>query len=104
MPIARISPRTTGKPATCQASVPPLTTMARAKPAAPSRAQAASARFPLWQSTYTGAEESTCPKAANPAYVLLVTRFKATPYGQAALKSRWFSSDRIGPPADILSK
>jgi hypothetical protein len=44
------------------------------------------------------------PKAANPAYVLLVTRFKATPYGQAALKSRWFSSDRIGPPADILSK
>ena len=44
------------------------------------------------------------PKAANPAYVLLVTRFKATPYGQAALKSRWFSSDRIGPPADIISK
>jgi len=44
------------------------------------------------------------PKAAQPAYVLLVTRFKETPYGKHALKARWFSSERPSPPADIISK
>jgi len=44
------------------------------------------------------------PKAANPAYTLLVTRFKETPYGAEALKRHWFSKDRPEPPADIISK
>ena len=44
------------------------------------------------------------PKAANPAYVLLVTRFKQTPYGEHALKRHWFSKERPVPPADIISK
>jgi hypothetical protein len=44
------------------------------------------------------------PKAANPAYVLLVTRFKQTPYGEHALKRHWFSKERPNPPADIISK
>jgi hypothetical protein len=44
------------------------------------------------------------PKAAQPAYVLLVTRFKETPYGKHALKARWFSSERPSPPSDIISK
>jgi hypothetical protein len=44
------------------------------------------------------------PKAANPAYQLLVTRFKETPYGEHALKAHWFSAERPSPPADIISK
>ena len=44
------------------------------------------------------------PKAANPAYTLLVTRFKETPYGAEALKRHWFSKDRPEPLADIISK
>jgi len=44
------------------------------------------------------------PKAANPAYVLLVTRFKETPYGAEALKRHWFAKDRPLPPADIIGK
>ena len=44
------------------------------------------------------------PKAANPAYVLLVTRFKQTPFGEHALKHHWFSRERPVPPADIISK
>jgi hypothetical protein len=44
------------------------------------------------------------PKAANPAYQLLVTRFKETPYGAHALKAHWFSAERPSPPADIISK
>lgn len=44
------------------------------------------------------------PKAANPAYVLLVTRFKETPYGAEALKRHWFAKDRPQPSADIISK
>jgi hypothetical protein len=44
------------------------------------------------------------PKAANPAYVLLATRFKQTPYGEHALKRHWFSKERPNPPADIISK
>ena len=44
------------------------------------------------------------PKAAQPAYVLLVTRFKETRYGKHALKARWFSSERPSPPSDIISK
>ena len=46
----------------------------------------------------------TEPKAANPAYVLLVTRFKQTPYGEHALKHHWFSKERPSPPADVISK
>lgn len=44
------------------------------------------------------------PKAANPAYRLLVTRFKDTPYGAHALKARWFSAERPVLPADLLSR
>lgn len=44
------------------------------------------------------------PKAANPAYVLLVTHFKETPYGVEALKRHWFAKDRPEPSADIISK
>lgn len=44
------------------------------------------------------------PKAANPAYTLLVTHFKETPYGEEALKRHWFSKDRPEPGADIISK
>ena len=44
------------------------------------------------------------PKAANPAYVLLVTHFNDTPYGKHALKAHWFSSERPTPPADIVTK
>lgn len=44
------------------------------------------------------------PKAANPAYVLLVTRFKQTPYGEHALKRHWFSKDSPEPSADVISK
>ncbi|MGI9110154.1 MAG: hypothetical protein ACR2KA_09070 [Opitutales bacterium] len=44
------------------------------------------------------------PKAANPAYRLLVTRFPQTPYGAEALKRRWFSTERPSPPTDIISK
>lgn len=44
------------------------------------------------------------PKAANPAYVLLVTHFKETPYGVEALKRHWFAKDRPLPPADIIGK
>ena len=43
-------------------------------------------------------------KAANPAYVLLVTRFKQTPYGEYALKRRWFSKETPEPSSDIISK
>ncbi len=44
------------------------------------------------------------PKAANPAYALLVTRFKDTPYGAEALKRHWFAKDRPEPSADIISR
>jgi hypothetical protein len=44
------------------------------------------------------------PKAANPAYVMLVTHFKETPYGTEALKRHWFAKDRPVPPADVISK
>jgi len=44
------------------------------------------------------------PKAAVPAYRLLVTRFPQTPYGQHAVAKKWFSPERPEPPADILSK
>ena len=44
------------------------------------------------------------PKAAVPAYRLLVTRFSQTPYGQHAVTKKWFSSERPEPPADLLSK
>ena len=43
-------------------------------------------------------------KAANPAYVLLVTRFKQTPYGEHALKRNWFSKETPEPSSDIISK
>ena len=43
-------------------------------------------------------------KAANPAYVLLVTRFKQTPYGEHALKRNWFSKETPEPSADIIAK
>jgi len=43
-------------------------------------------------------------KAANTAYVLLVTRFKQTPYGEYALKRRWFSKETPEPSSDIISK
>jgi hypothetical protein len=44
------------------------------------------------------------PKAATPAYRLLVTRFPQTPYGAYALKAHWFSPERPMPPSDIISK
>ena len=44
------------------------------------------------------------PKAATPAYRLLVTRFALTPYGAHALKSHWFSTERPAPPTDIIGK
>ena len=44
------------------------------------------------------------PKAANPAYVLLVTHFKQTPYGEHALKAHWFSKERPLPSVDVISK
>ena len=44
------------------------------------------------------------PKAANPAYVLLVTRFKQTPYGEYALKRHWFSKETPEPSSDIIAK
>ena len=43
-------------------------------------------------------------KAANPAYVLLVTRFKQTPYGEHALKRNWFSKETPEPSSDIIAK
>jgi len=44
------------------------------------------------------------PKAAVPAYRMLVTRFPRTPYGQHAIAKKWFSSERPEPPSDILSR
>ena len=44
------------------------------------------------------------PKAAVPAYRLLVTRFPLTPYGQHAVAKKWFSAERPEPSADLLSK
>lgn len=44
------------------------------------------------------------PKAANPAYMLLVTHFRETPYGAEALKRHWFAKDRPEPSAEIISK
>ena len=44
------------------------------------------------------------PKAAVPAYRLLVTRFPQTPYGQHAVAKKWFSAERPEPSADLLSK
>ncbi len=44
------------------------------------------------------------PKAANPAYVLLVTHFKETPYGEYALNRHWFSKESPSPSADIITK
>ena len=43
-------------------------------------------------------------KAAIPAYVLLVTHFKETTYGQHALEHHWFAKERPSPAADILSQ
>ena len=44
------------------------------------------------------------PKAAVPAYRLLVTRFPQTPYGQHAVAKKWFSPERPEPSADLLSR
>jgi hypothetical protein len=44
------------------------------------------------------------PKAAVPAYRLLVTRFPQTPYGQHAVAKKWFSAERPEPSADLLSR
>ena len=44
------------------------------------------------------------PKAAVPAYRLLVTRFPQTPYGRHAIAKKWFSPERPEPSADLLSK
>ena len=44
------------------------------------------------------------PKAANPAYALLVTHFKDTSYGAEALKRHWFAKDKPEPSADIINK
>lgn len=44
------------------------------------------------------------PKAATPAYRLLISRFPQTPFGAHALKTHWFSPERPSPPADIISK
>ena len=39
-----------------------------------------------------------------PAYRLLISRFKQTPFGAHALKANWFSGERPEPPSDILSR
>jgi hypothetical protein len=44
------------------------------------------------------------PKAAVPAYRLLVTRFPQTPYGRHAVAKKWFSAERPEPSADLLSR
>ena len=44
------------------------------------------------------------PKAAVPAYRMLVSRFPQTPYGRHAVAKKWFSPDRPEPSADLLSK
>lgn len=44
------------------------------------------------------------PKAAVPAYRLLVSRFPLTVHGKHALSAHWFSAVRSQPPSDILSK
>lgn len=44
------------------------------------------------------------PKAATPAYRLLISRFPQTPFGAHALKSHWFSPERPSPPVDLISK
>lgn len=44
------------------------------------------------------------PKAAVPAYRMLVSRFPKTPYGQHAVAKKWFSPERPSPPSDILSR
>jgi tetratricopeptide (TPR) repeat protein len=44
------------------------------------------------------------PKAAVPAYRLLISRFPLTTHGKHALRAHWFSAVRSEPPADILSK
>jgi tetratricopeptide (TPR) repeat protein len=44
------------------------------------------------------------PKAAVPAYRLLVTRFPLTAHGKHALRAHWFSAVRSEPPSDLLSK
>jgi hypothetical protein len=44
------------------------------------------------------------PKAAVPAYRLLVSRFPLTAHGKHALRAHWFSAVRSEPPADIISK
>ena len=44
------------------------------------------------------------PKAAVPAYRLLVTRFPQTTYGQHAVAKKWFSPERPEPSADLLSR
>ena len=44
------------------------------------------------------------PKAAVPAYRLLVTRFPQTPYGRHAIAKKWFSAERPEPSADLLSR
>lgn len=44
------------------------------------------------------------PKAAVPAYRMLVSRFAQTPYGRHAIAKKWFSPERPEPSADILSK
>jgi hypothetical protein len=44
------------------------------------------------------------PKAAVPAYRLLVTHFPQTPYGQHAVAKKWFSPERPEPSADLLSR
>jgi tetratricopeptide (TPR) repeat protein len=44
------------------------------------------------------------PKAAVPAYRLLVSRFPLTAHGKHALRAHWFSAVRSEPPADSLSK
>lgn len=44
------------------------------------------------------------PKAAVPAYRLLVSRFPLTAHGKHALRAHWFSAVRSEPPSDLLSK
>ncbi len=44
------------------------------------------------------------PKAAVPAYRLLISRFPLTTHGKHALRAHWFSAVRSEPPAEILSK
>ena len=44
------------------------------------------------------------PKAAVPAYRLLISRFPLTTHGKHALRAHWFSAERPSPSIDVISR